>query len=136
MNCEYTYLPEYNVHKYTFLTSSRQTIDEWITLLDELYEKKRGTGEDLLMLIEINEVNIPIRYTTNSVRRWTQKRPDRAKSFVAVTHKANMMMNMLRQIINNMPMVETMRFFLKEKEAEAIEWLQNVEDEESSETDS
>jgi hypothetical protein len=123
-HCTHTYDETNDIHAYTFHEPSRRAVDEWLDLMELVYQERRKTPDKRVkIMMDIGEFTLPVRYTIRSIRKWQNDRPDRATTNIAVLYHDNPMLAMVKTMVNNMPMVDTLHFYPAEQKEKARAWL-------------
>jgi hypothetical protein len=91
------------IHQFTFFQASRETVDEWMTMMRLLYERKPST-ERLLLLIDMSESGIlPLTTIHIQLHQLFETQQERPKGRVALVLREMTMpsvANSMLQIFN------------------------------------
>lgn len=116
---------ENGIHEFTWVSSSRETVDVWMEYNDSLYNT--CTPEDTLYFLHIiKTANLPsLTYVVRKARDLQEKHPEQPKTRSAILFQSRFFggfINMLSMMLNKEGIDITKVFAMDERE-QAIEWL-------------
>ncbi len=120
----YIYHDDTQVHEFAFKKSSRQTIDEWVVVMDELYKGLKDTDEVKFIFDFTTSGAMPLNYAFTKAREWSNSLEVHPQAMLACIYPNDT----FRPIINSFfKLVRldhiTMRFFSPNMKDEAFKWL-------------
>jgi hypothetical protein len=120
---------ENGIHEFVFTESSRAAVDEWMSLLEQIYEQYADQTPELvrMSLIDVRQSGtLPLNYFFKSWQDWNRKHPapTDTKGRVAGLHNVNEFVVGLVQSFANLFSPDTkVSFFKGDKREDAIAWL-------------
>lgn len=104
--------------------ASEDVVDEWLKILSEIYEIWPKSRTFRYLLRYRAEGVPPISYGANQVRKWLINHADHPITRVAFIHNNSALATLLDGVVRMLRVRRaTVRFFLEQREEEAIRWL-------------
>ena len=121
--CVYVRL-ENGIHKFTFLRSNYEAVDEWINHLADANHVTQP-HEVQLQLIDMRESGLPpVRYTVRKARQFYAENPRQPRMRIAFLFTPNVLITIARRLLSEFGGADTPRhFFGEHDEKAAINWL-------------
>lgn len=116
--------PDNDIYVIELNQANEAVIDDWLRILSEVYEIWPKSKTFRYMLRYRAEGVPPISYGANQIRKWLMDHPDHALTRMAFIHNNNALATLLDGVVRMLRMRRvTVRFFLEQREEEAIRWL-------------
>ena len=101
-NFEYRYLEEQKIHVITFLVSSRECTDEFMSFLTQLYDGLTSEDE-LSMLVDYRQSGMqPVAYVLRKGASWSNSLATHPKVHIAFIHKGEFVVGMFGALLNRL----------------------------------
>lgn len=118
----YRYYLNNQVHKFIFLKSDEQAIDEFFIALEQAMNDHVG-DQPMLMMVDIRPDGIPpFNYTLFAARRFFAEHADRPEFRAAYVYNRSAFLSIIRRFFSLLRLKSDRRFF-EGDEIEAMEWL-------------
>lgn len=123
----YQWLPDSQVHKISFAESSRQAVDEWLTVMKSLYDRLASTDKIRLLFDMSQSGTMPLIYAIGEGKRFADNLTFHPESRVAMLHPADRIRPFANVVLNALKMKHLRtRFFDVEDQDGAIAWLTEI----------
>lgn len=121
------YYPQLSVHHISYLEASRETVEEWVHVMDMIYNELPDDAVVRLMLDERLSGALPLAYAINRGMRWangTQRNTIKTRlAYMFHDAKIAPLGNAMMSVVQRQIRTLSVRLFASEREAEAIAWL-------------
>lgn len=126
VHVEYTYDAARDIHRIVFLNASREAIEEWVAVMDAIYDHLTPDDAVRFLFDERPSGPLPLTYSINRGIRWTRTLEYHPSARVAflfpdrmITSLANTMLGLVQRQMRHL----SVRLFDPTQELEAIAWL-------------
>lgn len=122
----YAYDALHDIHRVVFLDASREAVEEWIQVMDAIYNRLTPQDAVRILFDERSSGSLPLTYSINRGIHWARALEYHHDARVAflfpdrmIASLANSMLSVVQRQIGHL----NIRLFDPTKEAEAIAWL-------------
>ena len=124
----YAYLPDDAIHTIELTDASRQTIDQFLQFMNELYRDL--TDEDTVrLLVDYRQSGVPpLSYVINKSTQWANNLSVHPQARVAFVNKSDFLMSILGMMMKSLRFghLKTRVFDKETAYQDAIEWLKKA----------
>lgn len=120
----YTWLANGQIHEMHFAESSRQAVDEWLTVMRAIYANAQPS-DTLRLLFDMSESGtMPLMYAIGEGKRFADSLPHHPTARVAMLHPSDRIRPFANAILGALKMGHLRtRFFDVDDRAGALAWL-------------
>jgi hypothetical protein len=122
----YAYEAEYDVHRIVFLEASREAIEEWVEVMNAIYDRLAPDQPVRFLFDERPSGALPLKYSINRGIHWArtlEHHPPARVGFLfpdrTIAQLANTMLGVVQRQMGHL----TVRLFDPSQEAQALAWL-------------
>ena len=122
---EYHYHSDTDIHEYIYREGTREAVDEWMQLIDNLYADAVDSDKTMVrVLVDISDVGQPpLAHAYRQAKGLGQKYPDLPPRRFCFLAESSVLGFMIKSFISLLRRDVEYNFVSEESREEAIEWL-------------